>query len=117
MLLPATSPQTRSPEGVRIDDPSDSHLWTAVPGTTIGTRVGNEASEILDLVADLPAGDIARCFIPGYGIRARSADQLLFEIAFCFRCNNALIFQQVPHQRRDFIGFNGDSRQAQDLLT
>ena len=117
MLLPTASPQTQSLECVRIDDYSGSRLWTAVPGTTIGTWLGKEAPEILDLVADLPIGDVMRCFMPRYGIRAHSADRLLFEIAFCFQCNNALILQPDPHKRRDLIGFKADSRQAQDLLT
>ncbi|MFJ8677630.1 hypothetical protein [Streptomyces sp. NPDC093589] len=116
MLLPSTSPQTQRLECVRIEDPTGSHQWTGVPGTTTGTWLDKEALEILDLVADLPTGDVMRCFMPGYGIRAHNADQLLFEIAFCFQCHNALILQPAPHKRRDLVGFKADSRRAQDLL-
>ncbi|WP_327318578.1 hypothetical protein [Streptomyces sp. NBC_01235] len=116
MLLPSTSPQTRRLECVRIEDPTGSHEWTGVPGTTTRTWLDKEALEILDLVTDLPTGDVMRCFMPGYGIRAHNADQLLFEIAFCFQCHNALILQPAPHKRRDLVGFKADSRLAQHLL-
>lgn len=116
MILPATFPQTHSLECVRIDDIPESGLWTAIPGKTIATWRDREALEILDLVSDLPAGDVMRCFMPAYGIRAYSADQLLFEIAFCFQCDNALILEPDCHERRDLVGFKADSRRGQDLL-
>jgi hypothetical protein len=117
MHLPVTSPQTQSLECIRIDGPREPYRWTAVPGTTIGKLLGEEALEFLDLVAALSSGEIMRCFVPGYGIRARNADELvLFEIAFCFKCNNALILEHVPRKQRDFVGFKADSRRAQDLL-
>ncbi|REF00732.1 hypothetical protein [Thermomonospora umbrina] len=117
MLLPATSPQTHSLECVRIDDHAESHKWTTVPGTAVGTLLDQEAAELLDVVASIPTGDVMRCFMPGYGIRARSADGLiLFEIAFCFQCNNALVLQPEPHQRQDLVGFKADSRRGQELL-
>lgn len=116
MLLPATFPQVQRLECVRIDDPTGSHQWTEVPGTVTGTWLGDEAQEVLGLVADLPPGEIMRCFMPGYGIRAHGAGQLLFEVAFCFQCHNALILQPAPHERRDMVGFGADSQRAQDLL-
>ncbi|WP_326687205.1 MULTISPECIES: hypothetical protein [unclassified Streptomyces] len=116
MLLPPTSVQARRLECVRIEDPLGSLQWTGVPGTTIGTWLDKEALEVLDLVADLPTGNVMRCFMPGYGIRAHDAGQLLFELAFCFQCHNALILQPAPHKQRDLVGFNADSQRAQDLL-
>ena len=117
MLLPSTSAQMHSLECVRIDDPTGFHLWAAVPGTSVGTLLDQEAAELLDVVASLPNGEIMRCFVPGFGIRARSADgAVLFEVAFCFQCNNALILRPEPDERQDFVGFNAESRQGQELL-
>lgn len=117
MRLPETSEKTDRLECIRIDDSSNWHRWTSVPGTTLGFWQGREAAEILGQVAELPAGGVMRCFRPGFGIRAHSADQVLFEIAFCFECHNALLFQPAPGDRGDLIGFKADSRRAMDLLS
>ncbi|MGS2641790.1 hypothetical protein [Streptosporangium sp. LJ11] len=116
MLLPTAYTRTQRLECVRIEDSSNSHRWTSVPGTIVGTWRDSDAIELLDLVASLPAGERMRCFRPGYGIRAHDADHLLFEIAFCFECNNALFFSP-PSGQRDLVGFKADSRPAQELLS
>ncbi|MGI8332907.1 hypothetical protein ACRYCC_23395 [Actinomadura scrupuli] len=99
-----------------IFHPSEFYRWTAIPGTTVKTWLDQEALDILHLVADLPAGEVMRCFLPVYGIRAHSIDQLLFEIAFCFQCHYALVLRPAPRQGSDVIGFDAGSRRAKDLL-
>ncbi|KAB2352221.1 hypothetical protein [Actinomadura rudentiformis] len=117
MRLPESAVKTDRLECIRIDDLSEWHRWTSVPGATIGTWQGSDAAEALDLVAALPTGDVMRCFLPGFGLRAYGTDQLFFEIAFCFECHNALVIQPELDNRHDLIGFKADSRRAEDLLS
>ncbi|SNT51471.1 hypothetical protein SAMN05216276_105357 [Streptosporangium subroseum] len=86
MLLSTAYIRTRRFECVRIEDYSNSHRWTSVPGTIVGTWRDSNGIEVLDLVASLPTGERMRCFRPGYGIEPTT------RITFCFECNNALFF-------------------------
>lgn len=117
MILPAAAPQIQLIECVRIEYTEDSHLWSRVPGTTIGIWEDADVTTIIDLVTALPDDEVMRCFIPRYGIRAHGPDGLLFEIAFCFRCHGAKIFTPDPEKRGDLIGFDATSPPAQTLLT
>ncbi|WP_093169205.1 hypothetical protein [Sinosporangium album] len=116
MFLPPSFAQTLRLECIRIDDYSNSHRWVSVPGKIVGTWCGSEATEVIDLVAGLQPSEMTRCFLPGYGIRAHGADHLLFEIAFCFQCHNALLLVPGPKGQRDLVGFNAESQCAQELL-
>ncbi|MEU1616251.1 hypothetical protein ABZ479_02990 [Streptomyces sp. NPDC005722] len=43
----------------------------------------------------MPEGERARCFVPGYAVRAHSAHEVLFEVALCFGCDGALLLGRV----------------------
>jgi hypothetical protein len=64
--------------------------WTSVPGDVVGTWTGEEVEAVLDLVAALPEAEPMRCFVPGFGVRLRRGPVVLAEVAFCFRCHNAM---------------------------
>ncbi|TCO55686.1 hypothetical protein [Actinocrispum wychmicini] len=116
MLLPVTASQVQRVDCIRIKADVEWHLVTSVPGETIGSWQDADAAAIIDLVANLPDGEVMRCFFPGYGIRAHGADGILFEIAFCFRCHNVLTLSPGPQERRGLGGFDPDSQPAQELL-
>lgn len=113
MKLPPSADTAHHVVVIRIEDSDDSHRWTTIPGETIATLDGDRATELLDLVAKLPNGQLARCFIPGYGIRVHGADEPLFEIAFCFQCDGALVLQPGNSA---LVGFKAKSRTARALL-
>jgi hypothetical protein len=112
MLLPSPGQDVQRFECLRITD-IETHLWSSIPGKSIGAWDGEDATAVAELVASLPAGEVYRCFTPRYGIRAHAADAVLFEIAFCFRCHGALILR--PGQR-ELVAFGADSPPAQELL-
>ncbi|WP_203834263.1 hypothetical protein [Winogradskya humida] len=95
----------------------DWDRWTALPGEVIGTWTGERVREVLDLVAALPEGEQMRCFVPRYGIRVRSESAVIAEVAFCFRCRNALVIpsEQAPGLPTWFT-FDPESSPAQELL-
>ncbi|MFE2728465.1 hypothetical protein [Kitasatospora sp. NPDC059327] len=107
MLLPETAAQTKLIEVVRITAPTDSGTLV---GDVLEIWVEDQAREVLNLVAELPGDELRRCFVPGYGIRAHSSADLLFEIAFCFRRHGALLLGAgVPAGLRRIQGFDPDS--------
>jgi hypothetical protein len=115
MLLPAESADIELIEVLRVTDQRDWHAWTTVPGEEFALWEGDAVRDALALIADLPDGVSYRCFVLGYGIRAHSADALLFEIAFCFRCHNAMVIGPA-HTRKGLVTFDADSAAAQELL-
>jgi hypothetical protein len=58
-----------------------------------------------------------RCFVPRFAVRLRNGAVVLAEVAFCFRCHNALV---IPSQRGPetpaWFTFDPDSEPAQELL-
>ena len=114
--MPASAPQIERVECVRIASIDNWHQWAGIPGVTIGAWDGTDAAAIAGLVADLPGGQLMRCFTPRYGIRAHDADAILFEIAFCFRCHGALVLQPGRDEPGKLVGFAPDSPPARDLL-
>lgn len=116
MLLPSPAQDIRRFECVRITD-IETHLWTGVPGESIGAWDGDDVTATAELIADLPDGERYRCFTPRYGIRAQGTNAVLFEIAFCFHCNGALIFHSGLPERGELVAFDADSPPAQDLLS
>ncbi|WP_410644927.1 hypothetical protein [Amycolatopsis sp. lyj-346] len=102
-------------ELVRIPGSRDWDEWAVVPGETLGTAEGADAVALAGLVAGLPDGEPMRCFSPVYALRAHGAAETLFEIAFCFRCHNALVV--VPNGGRPgLVAFGADSPSGQALL-
>lgn len=115
MLLPSPAQRIERFECVRITD-IETQLWTGVPGETIGAWTGQDVTAVAELISRLPDGEMYRCFVPRYGIRAHGADAVLFEIAFCFRCHGALTLRPGHQERDEFTAFDADSPPAQDLL-
>ncbi|MBB1152716.1 MULTISPECIES: hypothetical protein [Amycolatopsis] len=114
MHLPSAADQIRRFECLRITD-IETRDWAGVPGEVLGGWDGDDVAPIAELIAELPAGKLLRCFLPRYGIRAHGSEGVLFEIAFCFRCNGALTL--LPgRDEQDLIAFDADSTPAQRLL-
>lgn len=76
---------------------------------------GPGAVAIAQLVADLPDGGMKRCFNAVYALELHGTAGLLAEIAFCFRCHNALV--AVPgRDRAELPGIDTGSAAGQELL-
>ncbi|MET8625724.1 hypothetical protein ABZW30_18580 [Kitasatospora sp. NPDC004669] len=121
MLIPTTANLIERIEAVRITDPLGWHAWMdGVPGETIG--FWEDAQEVLALVAALPAGTRMRCFTPGFALRAHAGrhpvfpEQVLFEIAFCFRCQGAWLYGPAVTKDLAHQTFDPDSIPARELL-
>ncbi|MER6796214.1 hypothetical protein [Amycolatopsis mediterranei] len=105
----------RRVELVRVGNSREWDEWDAVPGETLGSVVGADAAAIAGLVAGLPDGESMRCFSPAYALKAHGAEGVLVEIAFCFRCHNALVV--VPGGGRPgLVAFEPDSPAGRALL-
>ncbi|MER5355436.1 hypothetical protein ABT093_34560 [Kitasatospora sp. NPDC002551] len=114
MLLPETAAQTDLIEVVRITAWPDSGT---VVGDVLDVRVEEQARQTLNLVSALPGDELRRCFTPVYAVRAHSSTDLLFEIAFCFRCHGALLLGPgIPSGLRGVQGFDPDSEPGRELL-
>jgi hypothetical protein len=102
---------------VDLDLCKDWSLWSAVPGDVIGTWTDDQVDEVLDLVAALPAAEQMRCFVPRFAVRPRSGPMVLAEVAFCFRCHNAMGIPS-PHSPKTprWFTFDPGSEPAQELL-
>ncbi|MFF4576538.1 hypothetical protein, partial [Streptomyces sp. NPDC001410] len=76
-----------------------------------------QVRDVLTLISSAPDSELYRCFIPGWGIRAHSATDLLFQIAFCFQCHGARLWGPgVPAELDGIHGFDPDSPPALELL-
>ncbi|MFJ2847768.1 hypothetical protein ACIPD2_40095, partial [Streptomyces griseofuscus] len=76
----------------------------------------DQAQQALSLIADLPGSELCRCFLPGWGIRAHSSTDQLFEIAFCFRCHGARIWGPGLPVEQQGQTFDAESPAALELL-
>ncbi|GAA2417133.1 hypothetical protein GCM10010420_54230 [Streptomyces glaucosporus] len=114
MMPPVPARPVVIAEAVRVAGVRDALSWRTVPGEGIALWDGGEAAEVLALVAALPDGEPARCFLPRYGIRLHADDEVVREIAFCFACNRALVVD--PGGRGRPIAFDGESAPARELL-
>jgi hypothetical protein len=92
VLLPLTHLKTELIEVVHITDPMRHLRSDDLIGDEVALWERDQARQALSLIADLPGSELYRCFIPGWGIRAHSTIDLLFEIAFGFRCHGARIW-------------------------
>lgn len=116
MLLPPTHRKSALVEVVRITDPGRHHSSEDLEGDTVAIWEGDQAEQALALIADLPFDEVYRCFLPGWGIRAHSRTDQLFEIAFCFRCNGARIWGPDLSAELQRQSFDAESPAALELL-
>ena len=117
MLLPLAHTKTELIEVVRITDPMRHLSSEDLVGDDVAIWEGTLTDEVLALMKDLPGSESYRCFIPGWGIRAHSATDLLFQVAFCFRCHGARLWgPSVPAAQSGIHSFDADSLPARELL-
>ncbi|MYX32489.1 MULTISPECIES: hypothetical protein [unclassified Streptomyces] len=116
MLLPVAAAPIGCVEAVSITADMVPRPRT-VPGDTIDVWVEDEARSVLHLLGEVPEGERARCLVPGYGLRAHSAHEVLFEVALCFRCEGApLLGPLVPAELRGVQAFDAGSAPCRELL-
>ncbi|MET8957404.1 hypothetical protein [Streptomyces sp. NPDC004533] len=117
MLLPPIQEKTELIEVVRITDPM-RHLSAAnLVGDDVAIWEAAQVSDALTLISSAPDSERYRCFAPGWGIRAHSATDLLFQIAFCFQCHGARLWGPgVPAELEGIQGFDPGSPPALELL-
>jgi hypothetical protein len=117
MILPSSQEKTELIEVVRITDPMRHLSASDLVGDDVAIWQAAQVSDALTLISSAPDSELHRCFIPGWGIRARSATDLLFQIAFCFECHGARLWGPgVPSELDGIHGFDPDSPQALELL-
>lgn len=114
MHLPSSADQIRRFECLRITD-IETRDWVSIPGEVLGVWDGEDAAATAELISDLPDGELMRCFLPRYGVRAHGAEGVLFELAFCFRCNGVLTL--LPGRaEHELDPFDAESAPARRLL-
>ncbi|WP_370084390.1 hypothetical protein [Streptacidiphilus sp. MAP12-16] len=117
MLLPAARERTELLEVVRITGRMNYPYSQGMVGDSVALWDDDHVRQVLALIADVPGSELHRCFIPGWGIRARSPTDLLFEIAFCFRCHGVRLWgPSVPAGQQGIHGFDPGSPPALELL-
>lgn len=117
MLLPPAREKAELLEVVRITDLA-RHIRSAdLTGDVTAIWNAAQAEQTLALIGELPESELHRCFFPGWGVRAHSSTDLLFKIAFCFRCHGARLWgAAVSHGQDGIHSFDPDSPAAVELL-
>ncbi|MEV4975372.1 hypothetical protein [Streptomyces scopuliridis] len=104
-------------EVVRITDPMRHLSAKDLVGDDVAIWEAAQVCDALMLISSVPDSELRRCFIPGWGIRAHSATDLLFQIAFCFQCHGARLWgPDVPGELDGIRGFDPGSPPALELL-
>ncbi|MFE4333368.1 hypothetical protein ACFRQM_29270 [Streptomyces sp. NPDC056831] len=117
MMLPPVQEKTELIEVVRITDPMRHLSAEDLVGDDVAIWEAAQVSDALTLISSVPGSELHRCFIPGWGIRAHSATDLLFQIAFCFQCHGARLWGPgVPGELDGIHSFDPDSPPALELL-
>ncbi|MER6304616.1 hypothetical protein [Streptomyces sp. NPDC001657] len=118
MLLPHSVAKSEFIEVVRITDPARHLMSQDLDGDAVAIWDSEQAQQALSLIHDLPGGEMYRCFLPGWGIRAHSSTSThpLFEIAFCFRCHGARIWGPDVPATLQSQTFDAGSSAASELL-
>lgn len=116
MLLPLPRHEVDLIEVVRITDPARHLTSPDLAGEDVAIWEGTQVQHALTLITDLPAGARMRCFLPVWGIRAHGATHLLYEVAFCFRCNDARLWGPDLDADQQGQTFDGESAVARELL-
>ncbi|MYQ47353.1 hypothetical protein GTW40_20255 [Streptomyces sp. SID4985] len=112
MWLPADPPALI--EAVRITDPLGQYRADDLTGDLVALWEDDSAPT---LIRALPPGDLHRCFVPGWGIRAHGTDGPLYQVAFCYDCHGARLWgPAVPADRAGIHGFDAGSAPARELL-
>ncbi|MFK0155156.1 hypothetical protein ACIQVK_24125 [Streptomyces sp. NPDC090493] len=117
MLLPPTHLKAELIEAVRITDPATHLTSPNLTGDTVVIWTGSQAQQVLGLIEHMPGSERYRCFLPGWGIRAHSSTEQLFEIAFCFRCHGARIWGPDLSAEQRSQTFDAESSAALELLS
>ncbi|MEU8589038.1 hypothetical protein AB0C59_18850 [Streptomyces sp. NPDC048664] len=117
MLLPDAAARTEFLEVIRITSAMGDPFARSLAGEEAGLWVADEARQVLDRIAGLPDGGLQRCFVPGWGVRAHDDTDLLFEIAFCFRCHGARLWgPAVPAELAGIQAFDARTEAGRALL-
>jgi hypothetical protein len=117
MLLPDEADPVEIIEVLRVTDPEGWYDRAFVPGKVLALWDGGRAAEAIALIGAMDRGERCRCFHPGFGVRADGAAGLLFEIAFCFSRQGALVIRPGPAAGRSrIVSFDRDSAPAQELV-
>ncbi|MER6914573.1 hypothetical protein ABT354_23110 [Streptomyces sp. NPDC000594] len=117
MMLPPVQERAELIEVVRITDPGRQLGAADLTGDEVAIWEADRARDALTLIGSLPDSELHRCFIPGWGIRAHGATDLLFRIAFCFQCHAARLWGPgVPTDMAGTHSFDPDSPPARELL-
>lgn len=117
MMLPPVQEKTELIEVVRITDPLRHLSAPNLVGDDVAIWEAAQVRDALTLISSAPDSELYRCFIPGWGIRAHSATDLLVQIAFCFQCHGARLWGPgVPAELDGIHGFDPDSPPALELL-
>ncbi|MFF4350374.1 hypothetical protein [Streptomyces sp. NPDC001530] len=104
-------------EVVRITDPMRLLSAANLVGDDVAFWEAAQVSDALTLISSVPDSELHRCFIPGWGIRAHSGTDLLFQIAFCFQCHGARLWGPgVPAESEGIHGLDPASAPALELL-
>ncbi|QFQ98859.1 hypothetical protein F9278_24885 [Streptomyces phaeolivaceus] len=89
------------------------------PGEVVAHWAGDEVGGVLALVGALPGSVRHRCgFSPGWGIRAYGddLDLVLFEVAFCFSCDEVRMQGDAVPAALSTQFFNAGAEEARALL-
>ncbi len=116
MLLPVTRAKTEMIEVIRITNPARHLTSKDLVGDSVEIWVEDQARRALDLITGLPGDEKYRCFVPGWGVRAHSFTEQLFEIAFCFSCHAARLWGPDVPLEQQHQTFDAESPAARELL-
>jgi hypothetical protein len=114
---PSELPEVDGAEVVRVSGvPTrlESHVMRDAAHAPRVTLAGADVQLAADLWRALPAGELARCHIPSYGLRFFRAGALVVEASLCWECDNAFGFDAAGDEL--YFEFDATSAPAQDLL-
>lgn len=108
--------EDRAHRGRSYHRPCEASQFGRSAGDAVAIWEGDQAQQALSLIADLPGSEPYRCFLPGWGIRAHSSTDQLFEIAFCFRCHGTRIWGPGLPVEQQGQAFDAESPAALELI-
>jgi hypothetical protein len=72
----------------------------------------DDAADVLRRLRDIGAGDVKRCFTPGYGIGLYAAGEMRWWCAICWECN----WIRICGDMHPFDGANADAVALLDMF-